>query len=68
MIVILLIYLIQSIIGYMFWVKLLASKPEKLSQKLTYILFTLILIPNILAVIAVMWAKISKIKQKSLQK
>lgn len=61
----LILYIIQTILGFIFWIKILGTRPTTFMQVLTYLIFSLILIPNFLALGAYIWGKYDKYKKES---
>jgi hypothetical protein len=62
--ILLIIYIIQTILGYIYWLRILGSKSEKFIQKFTYLLFSLIILPNIVVIIAFAGTKYYYLKNK----
>ncbi len=60
----LVIYILQTIIGYIFWERVLSSKSERFTQKFTYLFFSLIVMPNITIIIAFAGTKYYELKNK----
>lgn len=62
------IYIIQTILGYIFWIKILGTKPTTFIEVFTYLAFSLIIIPNLLAILAIIWYRYNIYKRRKLKK